>query len=472
MSKKDPVKLSGDGQAAVKAPFFTRDKEFYKTLAHLMLVVVLQNVVTYSVNMADNIMLGAYDQTALSGAAAANMIQFLFQTAVLQLAEGAVVIGSQYWAQKREGPVRKFVWNAVSINLVLGILVMVAVIIFPREIMSLFTSDDAILDAACEYLEIIRFTYPIYAVSMSLIAGLRLVGTVNIAFGTSVMSLLINCGINFTLIFGKFGAPEMGIRGASVGTIVSRICELLVLLIYILFIDKKLRLFKESPFNIDKDLLKDYLKNALPMALSALLWASATPIQTGILGHLSDDAIAANSASTTLYQYLKVITAGEASAALVITGRACGEGNMEKIKSYSRTLQVIFASIAVILGVALFFIRIPVLSLYSLNDNAREMANNLLIVLCFIMVGMGYQMPSGTGIIKGGGDTKFILLLNLISTWCIVMPLGFMAAFWWNWPVVGVVIALNADQVFKCIPVFIRANRYKWVHHMTREEAE
>ena len=466
------MRTDSAAQAAVKPPFFTRDKEFYKTLAHLMIVVVLQNVITYSVNMADNIMLGAYSQTALSGAAAANMIQFLFQTAVVQFAEGAVVLGSQYWAQNRPEPLRRFVWYAVWVNMILGILVMFAVILFPHEIISLFTNDEAIIEAGCEYLEIIRFTYPVYAVSMSLMAALRTVGTVNISFGVSIMSLLVNCGINFTLIFGNFGAPELGIKGASIGTITSRVCELLVLLIYILFIDKKLRLFKSNPFVIKKELLADYFKSTTPMVLSSLLWASATPIQTSILGHLSDDAIAANSASTTLYQYLKVITMGEASAALVITGRACGEGNIEKIKAYSRTLQVIFASIALVLGIALFFVRIPVLSLYSLNDTAMEMANNILIVLCFVMVGMGYQMPAGTGIIKGGGDAKFILFMNLISTWCIVMPLGALAAFVWNWPVTGVVIMLNADQIFKCIPVFIRTNRYKWIHHLTRKEPE
>lgn len=435
-----------------------------------MIVVVLQNVITYSVNMADNIMLGAYDQTALSGAAAANMIQFLFQSAALQIAEASVVLGSQYWAQKRVDPVRRFVWNAVLLNFIIGILLMIAVIFFPHRIISFFTSDEAIIAAGCEYLEIIRFTYPIYAVTVSFMAALRIVGTVNISFGVSVMSLILNCCINFTLIFGRFGAPELGIKGASIGTIVSRVCELIVMLVYVIFIDKKLKVFKTSPLDYDKDLVKDYFKTMLPMVTASLLWAAATPVQTGILGHLSDDAIAANSVSTTLYQYLKVITLGESSAAMVMIGRACGTGKMDTIKSYARTLQVIFIGFAVILGIALFFIRIPVLSLYNLNDSAEEMANNLIMIFCIIIVGMGYEMPAGGGIIKAGGDTKYMMYLNFISTWCIVIPIGFMAAFWWNLPPALVVLILNADQIFKCLPIAIRIRSYKWVRKLTRNE--
>ncbi|MCD8018512.1 MAG: transporter MATE [Clostridiales bacterium] len=204
--------------------------------------------------------------------------------------------------------------------------------------------------------------------------------------------------------------------------------------------------------------------------MSQVLWAIATPVQTAILGHLSADAIAANSVSTTLFQYLKVITVGEASASSVIIGRTVGEGDESKVREYSRTLQLLYLTVAIVLGVALFFIRIPLLSIYSLNDTARRMANQIIILLCFVIVGMGYQMPAGVGIIKGGGDVKFSMYLNLISTWGIVMPLSFAVAFWWKLPVVAVVFFLNSDQIFKCVPIAIRVNRYRWIHHLTREE--
>lgn len=449
----------------------TRDKDFYKTLAHLMVMVVLQNVVAYSVNMADNLMLGVYSQASLSGAATVNMIQFVFQSVVNSLGEGVVILSSQYWGQRRAEPVRRIVGTALTAAFAVGLAVTVATSLFPRQILGLFTPDEAIIEQGAAYLELIRFTYLLFALTAVLNAALRTIGSVNITFGVSVLSLVVDVGINYTLIFGRFGMPEMGIRGAAVGTLTARVLELLVTGGYLLLREKQLRLFRPGLFRLEKTLAGDYLQVVRNVVTSSLLWALATPIQTGILGHLTADAIAANSVSTTLYQYLKVVTQGEASASSVIMGRTVGQGDMNKIREYSRTLQVIYVTIGLLLGVALYFVRVPLLALYDLTPAAREMANGILILLCFVMVGMAYEMPVSAGIIRGGGDTRYSLVTNLISTWGIVMPLSFAAAFWWKWPVVAVVGCLNSDQIFKCIPAAVWSNSYRWVRHLTKEDA-
>ncbi len=446
----------------------TRDRSFYATLLHLMVAIILQNIVAYSVNMADNLMLGIYSQAALSGAATVNMIQFLFQCMVVSLGDAVVVLGSQYWGQGRREPVCRLTGIALLSAGALGAAVLLATSFFPYEILRLFTPDEATIQEGMAYLELIRFTYPLFALSTVLMAALRTVGTVNISFGISVMSLVVDVGINYALIFGKFGLPELGVRGASVGTLAARGLELLAVLAYLLARDKKLRLFAGNPFRLEGRLCRDYGKVAFNLGAASLLWGLATPIQTGILGHLTPDAIAANSVSTTLFQYLKVVTQGEASAASVLIGQTVGKGDMGKIREYSRTLQILFLVSGLILGVALFFVRIPLLGLYDLTPEARVMANQILIVMCFVMVGMAYQMPTGSGIVRGGGDTKFMLYMNLISTWGIVMPLSFMAAFWWRLPVAAVVAFLNADQVFKCLPSAIWVNSYRWVRRLTR----
>ncbi len=447
----------------------TRDKRFYTTLAHLMLVIVLQNVIAYSVNMADNIMLGAYSQEALSGAATVNQIQFLLQQLTMAVGDSLVVLGSQYWATHRTEPIRRLTGIALFVGLLLGGLVFALTSLCPRAILSLFTTDEAILQEGLAYLSLIRFTYPLYVLSTVLMACLRCVETVSISFGISLTSLVVDVIINYTLIFGRFGFPSLGIRGAAVGTLTARTLELMIVLCYLVFRDKKIRRFSSNPWKGRLQYRKEYWQVLWPSFLSQLLWGLATPIQTGILGHLSADAIAANSVSTTLFQYLKVITVGEASASAILVGRTVGEGDENKVKEYSRSLQLLYLIIALVLGIALFLIRIPLLSIYTLNDSARQMANQILILLCFVIVGMAYQMPTGVGIVKGGGDVKFMMYLNLISTWVIVMPLSFAAAFWWKLPVVAVVLCLNCDQIFKCVPVAIRANRYKWIHHLTRE---
>ena len=448
----------------------TKDKDFYKTLAHLMVVVVLQNVVAYSVNMADNLMLGAYSQASLSGAATVNMIQFVFQSIVNSLGEGVVILSSQYWGQRRTEPVRRIIGIALTGAFAVGLAVTALTSLFPRQIVGLFTTDAAIIEQGAAYLELIRFTYVLFALTAVLNAALRTIGSVNITFGVSVLSLVVDVSINYALIFGRFGMPELGIRGAAVGTLTARTLEVLVTGGYLLLRDQKLRLFRRGLFRLDQLLAKDYLRVVRNVVTSSLLWSLATPIQTGILGHLTADAIAANSVSTTLYQYLKVVTQGEALASSVIVGRTVGRGDMGKIREYSRTLQVIYVAIGLVLGVALYFVRIPLLTLYDLTPAAREMANGILILLCFVMVGMAYEMPVSAGIIRGGGDTRYSLVTNLISTWGIVMPLSFAAAFWFKWPVVAVVACLNSDQIFKCIPAAVWANSYRWVHSLTQKE--
>ena len=197
----------------------------------------------------------------------------------------------------------------------------------------------------------------------------------------------------------------------------------------------------------------------------------ATPIQTGILGHLSADAIAANSVATTMFQYLKVITVSEASATSVVVGKMVGAGTVEKhgLQPYVHALQAIFLVIGFLLGGVLLLIRGPLLSFYALSPSAMTLAGQLLLLMVLIFVGMAYQMPASVGIVRGGGETKFNMRLNLISTWAIVMPLSIAAAFWWKLPVFWVVFCLNCDQIFKCLPVAIYTNQYRWVHQLTRK---
>lgn len=454
-----------------KETFFTRDKSFYKSLFHLMIIVALQNLVAYSVNMADNIMLGAYDQTALSGAATVNQIFFMVQQITLSIGEALVVLGSQYWGQKRTEPICRLTGIALKLGLICGVIILIATTVIPEAILYIFTDDPAIVAAGMDYLGIIKYTFVLFILTNVFMAALRCVETVNISFYISVVSLILDVGINYCLIFGKFGCPEMGIRGAAIGTLTARIVELLIVLLYVAFKDKKLQLFKNNFLKFDPDLRRDYRKIAIPVILSQVLWAVSVPMQTAILGHLSSDAIAANSVATTFYQYLKVVVQAMCSATAVMIGSIIGRGDMRRIRSDARTLEVIDLIIGIVLGILLFSLRNFLLNFYNLSDTATTLSIQLIVVLSFVMVGMSYQMPVSMGIIRGGGDARFTMIMNLVSTWAIVMPLSFMSAFWWKWPVVAVVIMIQSDQIFKCLPTFIRLRSYKWIKKLTRKEA-
>lgn len=410
----------------MKKTFFSHDKNFYAALFPLLIIISLQNLISYSVNMADNIMLGAYSQNALSGAALVNQVFFLIQQAAVVIGDGLVVIASQYWGQKRMEPIRQITGMVLKIAFCLGIFLILLCSLFPDAILGFFTSDTAILSEAGSYLQIIKYTFLLYLVTQVLLSALRSVETVRIAFVISCVSLVVNVSINYTLIYGRFGFPELGIRGAAIGTMISRCLEFLIVFIYVIKIDKKLKLFSDKAvFHIDKLLRSDYVK---------------------------------------------VVVLAMSSASSVMMGKAVGKGDLDEVKAAARTLSVLDGGIGMILGAVLYFTKDFLLAQYTLSPTATQLTEQLIIIMAIVMVGMAYQMPVGSGIIRGAGDTKFSLYVNMISTWGIVLPLSLSAAFWWKWPIPAVVICLQSDQIFKGLPIFLRFRSYKWIHKLTRDK--
>ena len=446
------------------------DKAFYKKFFSMYVALVLQNVITISVNLADNIMLGAYSETALSGVAAVNQIQFVYQQLLFAVGEGLVIFCSQYWGKRQTGPMKKIASTAMHTALIIGIILFTLVSLFPTQALKIFTTDGPIIAEGVRYLNIIRFTYLFFAVTQILLATLRSVGTVKIAFCLSIMTFFVNCGINYIMIFGHFGAPRMGAAGAAIGTLTARILETTVLIIYIWKKEKNLCIRLKDYLSSDRNLNKDYFKITVPMMVTQGLWGVNTALQTVILGHMTAAAIAANSAASTLFLLVKSAAIGAASTASVLIGEAVGMGDMKRVKTYARRMQVMFLIIGLVSGTILFFLRIPILALYDLQPGTKQMANQFLMILSVVCVGMSYQMATNTGIIRGGGNAMYVVKLDLVSIWLIVLPVSFFVAFVLKASPALVVCCLNADQIFKCIPAFIVANYGKWVRKLTRDD--
>ena len=445
-----------------------KKRGFYKNFFSIYILLVLQNVLTLSVNLTDNIMLGAYSEISLSGVTAVNQIQFIFQQMLSAFAEGAVILGSQYFGKKDTGSIKKIGNVAMRFGIGIALILFGIVTFFPVPVMHIFTTETTIVKEGCVYLSIIRFTYLFFAVTTILLATLRTVQVVKIALMLSIVTLVVNYGINYTLIFGRFGAPRLGVTGAAIGTLAARILECGIVIFYSLKKEKILDLkFRDYFKQMDREILADYGKVTRPMFLVQSLWGINTALQTAILGHMTARAIAANSVASNLFLLVKSAAVGACSTASVIIGKAVGEGDEVQVIRYSKQLQKLFLAIGICSGVTLYFLRIPILGIYNLSEETRAMANSFLIILSAVCVGMSYQMPVSVGVIQGGGDTKFSMYTNLISTWGIVMPLSFLAAFVWKLPVELVVIAVQSDQLFKGIPVFLRFRSYKWIHKLT-----
>lgn len=447
-----------------------KEKGFYSNFFSMWIVLVLQNVVTLSVNLADNMMLGAYSETSLSGVAAVNQVQFIYQYLLLAVGEGIVIIGSQYFGKKNTDPIRKLSGLALRIALVMAVILFAIMSIFPHLVLSAFTTDEAIIREGMRYVTVIRFTYVFFAVTQILLATLRSTGVVNIALYLSVITLLINCSINYTLIYGHFGAPRMGVVGAAIGTLVARIIETTIVILYMIRKEKNIHLKAADVVRgTDPVLAQDYVKVIIPMLIINALWGFNNAVQNAILGHMTARAIAANSVATTLFLMVKSTGQGSASTASFIVGHAIGEGKKDQLRDYAKTLQILFLLIGIASGLILYLIRVPILNVYNLTPETKEMANRFLIILSVVCVGMSYQMPTNAGIIRGGGDTKYCMIVDLVSIWGIVIPISFIMAFVVKASPEIVVICLNADQIFKGIPAFIKCNYGHWAKKLTRD---
>ena len=445
----------------------TKEKGFYKNFFSLWWVLVLNNVIILGVNLADNIMLGNFSEAALSGATSCNQLQFIFQQLILGVGNSMVIMGSQHWGQKNTDAVKRLASGAILCGLIIGGVMFILATFIPKQLLMIFTSNEEIISEGLKYLSIVKYTYPIFALTNVLLPTLRAVESVRIGFVVSLFTLVTNITLNYILIFGKLGLPSMGAEGAAIATLISRAVELAVVIFYILVIDKKLKWRPVDLRRFDRPLFKAFLATCIPLVITDGLFGVSTALQTAILGHMNDAAISANSVASTLFQLLKVASVGSAGAAAVIVGRTIGEGRIEKTKEYAKTMQLLFVGIGILTGVTLFLLRTPIISAYKISDEAKTLANGFLTVLSVTAIGTAYQMPTNTGIVRGGGDAKYVLKMDIISIWCIVLPLSFMAAFVWNWHPVAVIACLNADQVFKCLPGVIKCNRFNWMKKLT-----
>lgn len=449
---------------------FVREKAFYRSFFSLTLVIALQNLIAFGVNLADNMMLGAYSELSLSGAAVSNQIQFLLQMFLGGTVAGMVVISSQYWGKKQIGPIKKIFAIALCLAVSLSLLLAAVCFAVPERVLGLLTNEAGVIAEGSAYLRILCLSYGFFAVTTVLLGVFRAVETVKIGFWVSLSALVSNIILNYLLIFGKFGLPRLGIRGAAIATLISRIIELAIVLCYAAFADKKLRLRLKNAVDFEKSYLKDYIKTGLPTVLSSTSWGIAMAVQGAILGRLGTSAIAAASIATTIFQIASIVSYGSANSANVIIGKTVGAGDIPRVKQYAKTLQILFLFIGAGSSLALFAGKLFVLDFYNISGETKALAGAFITVLCVTVIGTSYQMASLTGIVSGGGDTKFVLYNDIVFMWCIVLPLSALSAFVFHLPVLFTFACLKSDQILKCAVAVVKVNRYTWIRKLTREQ--
>ncbi len=450
--------------------FFTHDRSFYRGFLPLLFVITLQQLAALTVNLVDNIMLGRYTELSLSGATLVNQLQFVLQQLCGGIGMGVSVLGSQYWGKQDVPPIRRITSIGVKFALAAGLIFCLLGCFVPHGLLRLFTEDEAVIAEGMKYLEIMCWTYVIFAVSNTLMYSLQSVETAFIGTVMSCSTIVINFCLNSLLIYGRWGCPELGIRGAAAATLISRCVELLIILIYVLFVDKKLNMKLKDIFGLDFGYLRDFTRAALPVMISGLMWGVAQGAQTAVLGHMGATVIAASSIAAVIFQLFIVVGMSSANAASVTMGKAVGRGDFAAVKPYSRTLQLIFLIIGLVQAALMLLLREPILRFYTVSEEARQLASRFLLILAVTSVGSCYEFPVEGGIIAGGGNPRYQAWVDNLFMWLFTIPVSAAAAFLFHAAPVTVFWILKADQLLKCIPNGIVCNHYGWVKQLTRPE--
>ena len=450
---------------------FTKDKSFYKNLILLAIPISLQNLITFAVNFADNLMIGSLGDNAISGVYVGNQMQSVLQMFVGGIEGAILILASQYWGKKDTGSIRKVVSIGIKFALGVGIVTTLVAVLFPSTMIRIFTEEPGVIEEGAVYLQIVGFTYLFFCISQVMIASMRSVETAKIGLYISFMALAVNVSLNYVLIFGKLGFPAMGVKGAAVATLISRILEMLVSVFYVFAVDRKLEFSFKDLLHTDKQLLHDFVHYGLPIIGGQVVWSVNMLANTKILGFYSAGVIAAASITGMLHNLIYVWMNGLSSAVGIITGKTVGAGLYEKMKEYAKTVQMIFLFVGLISGVLVLLFRDGFISLYNASPEAQEFSRQFINVISVTIIGTCYQAACLFGLVKSGGDISFVFKNDTIFVFLVVIPSA-LIAMWLGAPPWVVFACLKCDQILKCFVAVVKINRFDWMKNLTRENKD
>lgn len=448
-----------------------KDRQFLKTLVTLMLPMVAQNLITLATQMMDSLMLGRLGQIELSASSLANQPFFIFNLLIFGMASGSSVLNAQFWGKGDVRSIKIVIFICLKVALTVSILLGAAVIIFPETVMRIYTDDPEIIAAGAEYLKIVGFCYFFFGLSNTLLTTIRSVGIVRIAVIDSIFSLVCNSGLNYLLIFGSFGFPKLGIRGAAIATVIARMGEAVIVLVYILVIDRKLRFKIRDFWEFDVGLLKNYLKNGLPVAFNEVLWSVGISIQSMVMGRLGASVVSASQIASIVQQFSSVLIFGVANAAAIIIGNDIGAGKMERARERVTWFRIIGVILGIFASCLILGLSGPVVSFYNVPEETKQLAIEMLRVLAVIVLFVAQTGIGVVGLLRGGGDPRFALFVDLAGLWLVATPAALLSAFVFGAPVLVVYACTKLDEPVKLLMLAWRMRNHHWMRDVTGEGA-
>lgn len=442
---------------------------FYSELMKLVIPIAVQSFMLALVSATDAVMLGRLDQQSMASVSQAGNVQFFLNLLVTGFSIGVGIMAAQYWGKGDGNSIEKIAPAGLKIILILGGAVTLAALFIPTAIMSILTSDQALIPLGAMYLRVVAPSYFLCGITQVYFALLKNTDHTAESSIISSVAVVVNILLNGVFIFGLLGAPALGIQGAALATVIARLVELILAVVVTRRkgnVQLRWKGLLEKP---DKLLYQDFLRYTMPVIGASLVWGIAYMSYSIVLGHMDGDAVAANSIVSVVKNMISCLIRGVGGGAGIMIGNLLGANLLDKAKAYGARLTKLAVVVGIGTALALAALTPVIMNITQLTPKAAQYLKIMIAFICLNIAAQSVNHVVLDGIFGAGGDAKFDMNTNIIFMWCICVPLSLMAAFWWNLPAPVVFCLCNMDEIIKLPVVFHHYRKYIWLRNITRQ---
>ena len=443
----------------------TQNKALIPKILKIGLPIAIQNFVGTALNLVDNMMIGSQGEAALAAVSLSNRIFFILIITLFGIYSGLGIYSAQYWGKKDIVSIKKIMGIAFTLGLSLSVIFTIGTITFPTQILSLFSRDAVVLEKGSNYLTIAAFTYIPVAITYVYSYTSRSVHRTKFPMAASIVALSINTFLNYLLINGNWGAPELGVRGAAIATLTARIIEL-ILLFTIIYKSKDHPLAGHISefFSFTKDMFTKVVKTAIPVIINESAWSIGVSVYFIAYGFLGTAAIAAAQVSLTISDLIWAFLIGMGNATAVIVGNEIGAGKLANAFIIAKKLVKMEFIASFFLAIIYAAIGYGIVGWFGLSQETTQLALKCIIVnAAFIPIRL-LAFVYIVGILRSGGDTKFCMFLDLSMVWLMGIPLAFFAVLVLKLPIYWAMCIVLTEEIVKVIIAARRFKSKKWIN--------
>ncbi len=445
---------------------FLRDRTFLRELLVIAIPISFQQLINASLNMIDVVMVGQLGETAIAALGLSNQVFFVLILILFGATSGMAIFTAQFWGKQDIESIRKVLGMSLIIAISIALGFTLAAVLIPETVLGFYTKDVEVIALGSSYLRIVGFTYIPIAIATAYIAVLRSIQLIRLTVIATVCALFFKTILGYGLIFGIGGLPELGVRGAAIGTAAGWTLELVLLLVFIYAQKTPLAANPFTFFTFDFSFFGRVLKTVLPAVANELFWVLGITTYNAIYAHIGTDSIAAININATIEELGFVVFMGLGNACAVLVGNRIGAGRKEEAQEIVRRVILLGVAFAVAVGIVIFFLRDIVVGLYDLSPSGVFNVRMLMLVMAgFLWVRM-FNFTIFIGALRGGGDTRFALIMEICSIWLIGVPAAYSGAFILHLPVYLVYLMVILEEVAKAFFSWKRFRSRKWIHDL------